>query len=313
MSATVTTIDAPAMATATVAAAGVRKAHLSVGKMVVLSVLAGVYIGVGAQLATLATSGDAKPGGPQLILGGAVFSVGLIMIVIAGAELFTGNCLLLIAVFDGSLKLADMLIDWAVVYSGNFVGAVLFAAMVYGMGLNGSTAPSTLSNNATAFFNADADLTASGTRLCAIAGAKAKDGSGAIFLRGVGANMLVCLAVIMAVASRTPSGKILSIVFPIGTFVALGMDHSIANMYFFSAATMLQCPVANHGHYWRNLVLATLGNILGAGLLALAYFFSFVFDQAPAAASPPPAAAPPAVKGSAPTEPAAETSSPDEA
>ena len=141
-------------------------------------------------------------------------------------------------------------------YFTNFLGAIFGAALIYGGGNNGHAG----------------DLTPSGHRLCAIAIKKTELEWYKIFFRGILANILVCLAVICAAASTTASGKILAIFFPISVFVAIGFEHSIANMYTFSMATMLNCDVGSHGWYWLNLLLSSVGNLVGATLIAISYW-----------------------------------------
>mmetsp|Transcript_15581 Transcript_15581/g.36476 ORF Transcript_15581/g.36476 Transcript_15581/m.36476 type:complete len:286 (+) Transcript_15581:92-949(+) len=260
MSVAISVLD-PMQTAKAVEAIGVSKAHLSYPRMAVLSILAGAYIGVGAQLFVLIiTNEDGSPAsGPQKLLGGFGFSVGLVMIALAGAELFTGNCLLLIAWLTGKIKLSEVLIDWVVVWHFNFVGSILAAAVFYGTGING-------------YYD---DLTPMGKTVCKVALAKTDEKEHEMFVRGIAANALVCLAVILAIASKSPSGKILGIAMPIATFVALGFDHCIANMTFFSLSTMLDCPV-EQGRYWLNLLLSTSGNTLGASTLAISYYFTYM-------------------------------------
>mmetsp|Transcript_63314 Transcript_63314/g.151042 ORF Transcript_63314/g.151042 Transcript_63314/m.151042 type:complete len:298 (+) Transcript_63314:137-1030(+) len=248
---------------------GVAKARLSYPRMTVLAVLAGAYIGIGAQLFAFVTSTfDGSAASPPVkFLGGLAFSVGLVFVVIAGAELFTGNCLLLVAWFHRSLRLYEVLIDWIIVWTFNFVGAISISALLVGTGING--------------YNGS-DFTPTGQTVCKISGGKADERAYEMFIRGIFANMLVCLAVILAIASKTPSGKILGVALPVATFVALGFDHSIANMTFFSLATMLSCDPEDQPRYWLNLLLSTLGNILGASILAVSYFFTYVRDERPA-------------------------------
>mmetsp|Transcript_15582 Transcript_15582/g.36482 ORF Transcript_15582/g.36482 Transcript_15582/m.36482 type:complete len:308 (+) Transcript_15582:92-1015(+) len=265
MSVAISVLD-PMQTAKAVEAIGVSKAHLSYPRMAVLSVLAGAYIGMGAQLYLLVTSNEdgSAASGPQKLLGGFAFSVGLVMIAMAGAELFTGNCLLLIAWLTGKIKLAEVLLDWMVVWIFNFVGSIAVAGLIYGTGING-------------YYHED--YTAMGKNLCKVAAAKANEKEHEMFVRGIAANALVCLAVILAIASKSPSGKILGIAMPIATFVALGFDHCIANMTFFSLAVMVDCPLEDEGRYWLNLLLSTCGNTLGASVLAFSYYFSYMRDN----------------------------------
>mmetsp|Transcript_67537 Transcript_67537/g.126172 ORF Transcript_67537/g.126172 Transcript_67537/m.126172 type:complete len:290 (-) Transcript_67537:87-956(-) len=265
MSVAISVLD-PIQTAKAVETIGITKAHLSLPRMAVLSVLAGIYIGLGAEIYCLltATTDGSSPTGGMRFLGGFGFSVGLVMIAMAGAELFTGNCLLLIACFTKKISVKDVLIDWAMVWTFNFVGSIMCAGLLYATGINGYDS---------------SDYTALGQRVCNVSVYKAHEKPHEMFFRGIAANMLVCLAVILAIASKSPSGKIMGIAMPIATFVALGFDHCIANMTFFSLATLLDCPVHNHGDYWLNLLLSTLGNTLGASLLAGSYFFTYMQEE----------------------------------
>mmetsp|Transcript_55047 Transcript_55047/g.128783 ORF Transcript_55047/g.128783 Transcript_55047/m.128783 type:complete len:296 (+) Transcript_55047:97-984(+) len=245
---------------------GIGKARLPCPRMAVLAMLAGAYIGIGTQLFVFVTSSiDGSAVSPPVkFLGGLAFSVGLVLVVLAGAELFTGNCLLLIAWLHRSLKTLEVLLDWVIVWIFNFVGSIGISALLYGTGING--------------YN-EGSLTPTGANLCKVAGGKASERAYEMFIRGIFANMLVCLAVILAIASKSPTGKILGVALPVSAFVALGFDHSIANMTFFSLATILNCAPEDQPRYWLNLLLSTLGNILGASILAVSYYFTFVRDE----------------------------------
>lgn len=252
-----------AMATEAIMNAGISKVKLPIHKMIILGVLAGVYLGFGGQLMnSILVVGDGETvGGPQKFLAGLGFSVGLMMIVGAGAELFTGNCLLIVSAMAKRITWRDLVVDWVIVYLSNFVGTILIAALIYGTGVNGYD-PS--------------DLTPTGKIACSVAVAKGKLRPHEMFLRGIGANMLVCLAILLAVASKTPTGKFVGIALPIAAFISIGFEHSIANMFIFSMATMLDCQGVGHGYYWLDLLLCTLGNILGAAFLAVNYWITYI-------------------------------------
>lgn len=246
--------------------AGITKVKLPIHKMILLGILAGVYIGFGGQLMySILLTGDATggtaSGGPQKFLAGMGFSVGLIMIVGVGAELFTGNCLLIVSAMAKRITWTDLVLDWIIVYFSNFVGAILIAALIYGSGINGYRPSS---------------LTPAGQIACNIAVAKGKLEPHEMFLRGIGANMLVCLAILLAAASKTPTGKFIGIALPIAAFISIGFEHSIANMYVFSMATMLNCEGVGHGYYWLDLLLCTIGNMLGAAFLAVNYWTTYI-------------------------------------
>jgi len=186
-------------------------------------------------------------------LGASVFCVGLVLVIIPGSELFTGNILMAAGVADRKVKLARVLRNWVCVYAGNFIGALLLAFAMFGTGLLGSPdAPSTL-----------------GEKAAAIAVAKIDLGFLQALLRGVLCNILVCLAVVLAISSHTIVGKILGIYFPIMVFVLSGFEHSVANMYFIPAGLLVKGSLfASFGLIWQNLVPVTIGNIIG-GLLVI--------------------------------------------
>ncbi len=251
----------------------VQKTNASVFKLMALGILAGVYIGFGAAIATLVSSDLAKFVGIGLarVITGLVFSVGLILVVIAGAELFTGNNLMLMSVLDKKVPLSKMLGKWTVVYIANFIGSILLAYMIY----------------KTDLWKGNNFLT--GIQALKIANAKVNLTFSAAFFRAIACNWLVCLAVWMAFASRNIVGRIFAILFPIMTFVALGFEHCIANMYFIpmglflkgsQAAALSGLNLANlnlNGFFVTNLLPVTLGNIIGgAGFVGCLYWSVYI-------------------------------------
>lgn len=255
----------PAEIAAALVETGKKKVVRPLSKMVLLAVLAGVFIGFAAHFATVVAVGDVAWYGIKKLFMGVAFSLGLMLVMIPGAELFTGNCLIVIPLLEKKVSLGGMLKNWAVVYVGNFIGSILLAAMmVYGTGL----------------------LTGSvGETAVRIAAGKAGLSAGAVFFRGIGANWLVCLAVMMGMASKDLTGRILGIFFPIMAFVAMGFEHSIANMYFLPAGIMAMGQPEN-GALWesfgsvltwaasaKNILWATLGNIVGGGLFVGAVYW----------------------------------------
>ena len=251
-----TGIDAyrPAEIATLVRAAGVAKARLRPVPMATLAVLAGIFIGLGAMAYIMAMTG-ADPGhGPTRLLGGLVFSLGLILVIVGGAELFTGNALMVMAAVDGSITGRELAQSWAVVYLGNLAGALALAVLVWMTGLT------------------QGDF---GTTAGSIAVAKAELGPVEVLARGVICNMLVCLAVWLTIAARDVAGKILAILPPISAFMLLGMEHSVANMFFFPMGALAGAPVGLGDAAW-NLLLVTLGNIVGgAGGVALVYRLAY--------------------------------------
>jgi len=252
---------------------GVKKATASVLNTVILGILAGVYIGFGAALATLvAHDAPATFGvGAGQVLTGSVFCVGLVLVVIAGAELFTGNNLMMSGVLGRQYRLGRMLGRWAIVYAANLAGSVLLVVIMYKSGLWRMAS------------------SAVGTKALAIAGAKVNLPFGEAFFRGVGCNWLVCLAVWMALAAKDIAGKVLVIYFPIMAFVALGFEHCVANMYFIPMGILLKGSSAATSFggaldslTWTrfvtaNLIPVTLGNIVGGAIfVATAYWWTYV-------------------------------------
>ena len=228
-----------------------------------LSLLAGFYIAFGAQLSTVVTQDlTAFAGfGITRLLGGIVFSFGLMLVVICGAELFTGNSLLVSSALDGEISWLKLLENWGLVLLGNLLGALFLAWLLYESQLwqNGTVA----------------------TQALAVAAAKCELSFWVAFVRGILCNWLVCLAVFMATAARDVTGKLFSCLVPITAFVASGFEHSIANMYFIPAGLLLQqnLGIAEPGLTWGNFLLGnilpvTLGNCVGGVLfVACAYWY----------------------------------------
>ncbi len=249
-------------------------------RVFVLAVLAGAFIALGAAFFTLVThdSSHINPGILRL-LGGLVFSLGLILVVVAGAELFTGNNLLVMAYVDKKITLKQLLQNWVIVYLGNFLGSVGLAVLMFLSGL-WETSGGML-----------------GEKVLLIANAKVKLDLVEAISRGILCNILVCLAVWLCFAGHSVADKILAIIFPISAFVALGFEHSVANMYFIPSGLLaLQQPdlVAslseNHpginlqnltlsGLFLKNLLPVTLGNMMGGGVfVGLVYWFIYLRD-----------------------------------
>ena len=263
----------PAMA-AKAEAVGVAKAGTDSLSLLVLAVLAGAFIALGASFFTTVTTATGIGYGPTRLLGGAAFSLGLILVVMAGAELFTGNNLLVMAWAARRLSTARLLRVWGIVYAGNFAGAFATAVLVY---LSGQ------------WRFADHAVGANAVR---IADAKVNLDFGEAFFLGVLCNGLVCLAVWLTYSARTNVDKAIAVVFPITAFVASGFEHSIANMYFIplgiflrdktevmSAANLDATNLANLDwlHFLvTNLVPVTAGNVVGGGVLVgLIYWFVY--------------------------------------
>jgi formate/nitrite transporter len=237
-----------------VSSSGKSKARLPVDVLLASSFLAGAYIAFGAFLAVVASTGAPWPAGIpglQKLLYGATFPIGMILVVIAGAELFTGNCMFFtVGLLRCEVSLYDLLRNWFWVWIGNFVGSIAVAYLFGGAGglLRGSPWVS---------------------YLCSIADAKCSLTFGRAFWRGVGANWLGCLAVWMATKSDTVFGKAVVSHFPIMTFVTLGMENSVANMFTIPACLIAvgsTSPVTWKSFLLGNLLPVTLGNIVGGAL-----------------------------------------------
>ncbi len=244
---------------------GVAKATMSHAPLFVLAVLAGAFIGLGAMFFTVVTAGGGVPFGVARIIGGLAFCLGLVLVVLAGAELFTGNNLIVMAWASGRVRGARLLGNWAVVYAGNFAGALATAWLVWLSG-QGKLA--------------DGDV---GDRAGTLAAGKCALEFSEAFARGVLCNALVCLAVWLCYSARSVTGKILAILFPITAFVAGGFEHCVANMYFVPMGLLLDARgVTWSGFLAGNLLPVTLGNILGgAGLVGLVYWFVYVRARKP--------------------------------
>lgn len=242
---------------------GVAKARLPFLPLVMLSLLAGAFIGLGALYFTLVTSDASLGFAAARVLGGVCFSLGLLLVVVAGAELFTGNNLLAMAWAEGEITTAEVLKNWIIVCLANFIGACGLAVLVLLSGHLG------MNNGNVAH------------RAIEIAAVKVSMPLAEAFLRGILCNMLVCMGVWMAFAGRSVTDKFIAIVFPISAFVAAGFEHSVANMYFIPLGLLQQAsaPLALPGaelldiwHMLRNLAAVIAGNIVGGSVLvALVY------------------------------------------
>jgi len=270
------TFDAykPAEMAARVTTAGVAKANMPFVPTFALAVLAGAFIAFGAMFYTLAVTGSDLGFGPTRVLGGLVFSIGLILVIVGGAELFTGNNLIVMAWASRQVTLAGLMRNWVIVYAGNFVGSVATVVLLAMSGTleigGGSVAVTAVK----------------------IAAAKTQLPFLEALVRGVLCNTLVCLAVWLAFAAHTVPGKVIAVIFPVTAFVALGFEHSVANMYLIPvgiwaagdpavvAATGLEAQALagmNPVGFAANLLPVTVGNILGGSILvALVYWICYL-------------------------------------
>ncbi len=258
---------------------GVAKANLDFWSMFTLSLLAGAFIGFGAALFTLVVHDSKLSFGLTQFVGGLSFCLGLILVVVAGAELFTGNNLIVMACVSKKTTVGKLLRNWVIVYIGNFIGALTMVTWIY-------LAHSFMANNALV-----------GVKALMIANAKVNLTFIEALVRGIMCNALVCLAVWLCFSGRSVTDKILSIIFPITAFVALGFEHSVANMYFIpigllmkgepavlNAATALldKAPdITNltwQNFLYKNLLPVTIGNIIGGGVLVAAVYW-FIYQR----------------------------------
>jgi formate/nitrite transporter len=254
----VTDAYGPAEMAERVEAAGVAKAAAPFIQLFTLALLGGAFIAFGAMLFTVVVTDAGVGWGPTRLLGGVAFSLGLVLVLIGGAELFTGNMMLVMAWAEGRISLLALLRNWTIVYVGNLVGAVATATLV------------ALSNALGAAAGAVAETAVD------IASTKASLTFGEALTRGVLCNVLVCLAVWLSYSTTNVAGRILAIMFPVAAFVALGLEHSVANMCFLPVAALVGAPVGLAG-FVGNLVPVTIGNILGGGVLvALVYWLVYI-------------------------------------
>jgi formate transporter len=264
---------------------GIRKAQTDFWTLLALAVLAGAFIATGAIFATTVSAGaGVLPYGVARLLAGLVFCLGLILVIVAGAELFTGNNLIVMAWAGGKVKTGLLLRNWGIVYLGNFIGSILTALIMLG-------------SQQYMFGKGSVGVAALNTALAKVT----LNPIQAVFL-GIMCNALVCMAVWLCFSGRSTIDKIMAIIFPISAFVAAGFEHSVANMYFvpigllikqfapasFWAADALAkaTPAVTIATYakltWgsfflNNLIPVTIGNIIGgAGLVGLVYWFAYL-------------------------------------
>jgi formate/nitrite transporter len=254
-------------------AVGVTKANGNIWTISLLGILAGFFIGLGAMFCTLVTTDIQVGFGLTKLLGGVVFCLGLILVVLAGAELFTGNALMVASRASGKVRLSQLFQNWGMVYFANLVGSLLLVAVVF----------------YSQFWALDAYKV--GANALMIANAKVNLAFWPAFARGILCNTLVCLAVWLCFGARSTVDKVFAILFPITAFVACGFEHSIANMYFIpmgiamagqakvlETAGMAASQVAhlNIAGFINNLVPVTLGNIVGGTFVGSIYWLAYL-------------------------------------
>jgi len=260
----------PAAVAARAESAGVAKGELNTLSTILLGILAGVFIGLGAMLCTVVTTQTGLGFGLAKLLGGLVFCLGLILVVVAGAELFTGNTLIVMSWISGRTSFLRLMRNWGLVYVANLAGSLSLAGLIF------YTYQWTLSGNAV------------GANALLIANAKVNLSFGEALVRGILCNALVCLAVWLCFGARSVVDKVFAIIFPITAFVAAGFEHSIANMYFIPMGIMMAGQpavleaagvgaegVANltWSGFASNLIPVTIGNVIGGGVLIGAVYW----------------------------------------
>jgi formate/nitrite transporter len=256
--------------------AGVTKAQRAIPNQLILAFMAGVFIAFaseGSNMAAFNLFANPDTYGLGKVLAGAVFGTGLMLVVVAGGELFTGNTLIMVGVLDRKVKLSQMLVNWLVVYVGNLIGSVFIAYMM----------------NRSMLFNSGGGML--GGQTIKIAAYKTALSFEAAFFLGLMCNWLVCLAVWVSYAARDVLGKLFACFFIICLFITSGFEHSVANMYYIPAGIMAKSnplwaelsavaaeQLANLN--WltfvtKNLIPVTLGNIVGgAGMVGFLYWAS---------------------------------------
>jgi formate transporter len=269
---------APAEMAQRVESVGVKKANLDAATTFALAILAGAFIALGANFATVVWTDNGLSYGMSRLLGGLVFTLGLILVIVGGSELFTGNNLIVMAWASRKVRTRQLLRNWVLVYVGNFVGAF---ATAFGMYLARQWAFDSYKLGATALN---------------IANTKVGLDFVPAFALGVFCNALVCLAVWLCFSARTTTDKILAIIPPISAFVAAGFEHSVANMYFIPMGLLLRnepqvlsaagktaeqlAYLTWGGFLINNLLPVTLGNIVGGGVMVAAvYWFVYLRSE----------------------------------
>lgn len=248
---------------------GVAKANNDLSRVFMLAVMAGMQIGMGALLMTIVKSDSALSFGLSQLLGGMSFSLGLICVVVAGAELFTGNSLMVMGAMSHRFSWGALAKNWAVVWVGNLVGALVLVGVIAACGTWGMNAG------------------AVGDTMVSVAASKAGLPWLTAFFRGIMCNVLVCLAVWMGFAGKSVIDKIFTCIFPVMAFVACGFEHCIANMFFLPIGTLAfangygasvagAADALTAAGIASNISAATLGNIVGGAVfVGLLYWFAY--------------------------------------
>lgn len=250
-------------------AAAITKANLQIGKMFVLAMFAGAFIAFGAAFFVMFLGDTTLTFAAQRCLGGLCFCLGLVLVLCCGAELFTGNCLMITGVMSKKISWGGMFKNWIVVWIGNLVGAALVVFLLYMSNLQGMNGG------------------AVGEQFVSVALGKVTLAPATLFFKGVMCNIFVCLAVWIGFAAKNVADKVIGILLPIAAFVAMGFEHCVANMFFLNmglackeiggfGADLANVAALNFGGVCYNLALATLGNIVGGAIfVGLAYWYVY--------------------------------------
>jgi formate transporter len=239
---------------------GITKTNLDVTRCFALSLMAGIQIGLGALFMLFVKSDSSLPFAASQVLGGLCFSVGLICVIVAGSELFTGNNLMVMARLSGKISWGALLKNWVIVWVGNFIGSLILVAIVFMCNSAGMNSENV------------------GKAMVSVATSKINMSWVTIFFRGILCNLLVCLAVWMGFAGKSVVDKIFTSIFPVMAFVACGFEHCVANMFFlpmgvvaynsgFGADVANAAACMNVGGVLYNISAATLGNIVGGAII----------------------------------------------
>ncbi|MCT4619696.1 MAG: formate/nitrite transporter family protein [Marinisporobacter sp.] len=236
---------------------GLHKTNLSILQMLTLGILAGTYIGFGAHGAiTISQTIGSIDVGLAKVLFATVFPVGLMLVVICGAELFTGNNLMFLGVLDKKYTLMNMFKNWTIVYISNFLGSIILASIMVNTGIINQAVKE---------------------KAISIALTKINFPMGSLILRAILCNILVVLAVWMATGAKDIISKIFSCWFPVMLFVLSGYEHSVANMYFIPIGKFLGAPISWKAIWLNNLIPVTIGNIIGGGIIIpIFYYLAYV-------------------------------------
>jgi len=242
--------------------AGINKANLKILPMILLGIFGGVFIGLGthADITAIQTLSNFDIGFAKF-LGATVFPVGLMLVLIGGAELFTGNNLMTLALMDRKISIKGLFRNWSIVYITNFLGAILLAFVIYKSGLYKAGSPIAM-------------------KAIEIAESKMSLTFGAAILRGILCNIIVVLAVWLASASKDVIGKLFAMWFPVMMFVLSGFEHCVANMFFIPIGKFLGANVTWSEMWLNNLIPVTIGNIIGGGIIIPgAYYLIYVYKN----------------------------------